>query len=747
MSSPPATSPKTAESKSKRARPTKSCLECRRKKLKCDRTQPCMQCKKLGREALCTYAFGPGTPAGEGAENGERMVKRPRVEVSNLASWGNGEQVIPSQVRSNEHLTQDPLAVRERTVAGERKSPAPSGKVYIQGSRSKYVGLGNQRALLDHFADEKSFLYASFRDSEVAATMTEISKYHSILNPKIRSVGQYSLSEAMFSQMLQALPDNSTINSLARKYTSNLENVLRVVHIPEYTKVCWEITIMRQNPTSRRPAHISEATLAQLLATLTISSRLSDTSEAGVQQLPEALISQYLELVKCWLEGLKGKQRITLPVIRVETLLLIANMYKMKPLPQLWKDSGSLVRVGMVMGLHRDPESIVGMSLFEKEQRRKIWQTIVELDLQFSLAIGLPPAIQSTDFSLKPLLNIDDEDLTEGMIEYPNPQPQSIWTDALPQIILASSLNERLDTANILARNIDIDNDAEDILSRAKSLEQNHQALQGTLPPRTKPRHTLFSNILLDVFIRRYSLALYRTVTLSEQGSNFLETRKGNLRGCVAILSHLDALDPAVADLDTIKSKNYLNVFHILCKNDINQAALLLCYEIRSFRTPGREQSSIHDESTPWTKHSLTRIVENTLNGYLQRIGEFGSDLKVILPLSIVLHSVRSDGTSEGQRRLMIQGIERVLLACRKAVPDARVSWDYSPHPSNAHTPNSQMLSTPSMQETTNNVGSHLMPQHYADGSLPLDDMSVDSLQFQKFDFGLLDWDFGQSWS
>jgi hypothetical protein len=150
MSSPPATSPKTAESKSKRARPTKSCLECRRKKLKCDRTQPCMQCRKLGREALCTYANGPGTPTGEAAENNERVVKKPRVQVSNLASWGNEEQVPSSQVKSSEHLTQDPLAVREKAAAGDKKSPAPSGKVYVQGSRSKYVGLGNQRALLDH---------------------------------------------------------------------------------------------------------------------------------------------------------------------------------------------------------------------------------------------------------------------------------------------------------------------------------------------------------------------------------------------------------------------------------------------------------------------------------------------------------------------------------------------------------------------------------------------------------------------
>lgn len=44
-----------ARPRNKRARPTISCLECRRKKLKCDREKPCMQCKKAGREAVCNY--------------------------------------------------------------------------------------------------------------------------------------------------------------------------------------------------------------------------------------------------------------------------------------------------------------------------------------------------------------------------------------------------------------------------------------------------------------------------------------------------------------------------------------------------------------------------------------------------------------------------------------------------------------------------------------------------------------------
>lgn len=45
--------------KRSRSRPTKSCEECRRKKLKCDRELPCANCKKGGRDgSICFFKSG-----------------------------------------------------------------------------------------------------------------------------------------------------------------------------------------------------------------------------------------------------------------------------------------------------------------------------------------------------------------------------------------------------------------------------------------------------------------------------------------------------------------------------------------------------------------------------------------------------------------------------------------------------------------------------------------------------------------
>lgn len=149
-------SPTPSDVNRKRARPTKSCLECRRKKLKCDRIQPCMQCKKMGRETLCQFASGP-TGSNEAEEDWERNGnKHPRVEVSKLASWGShvgsglmGNGFLGTNCGDLENTRGELLGVQ---ITSEDTRSTPLGKIQVngKGAYSKYVGLVDRMALLDH---------------------------------------------------------------------------------------------------------------------------------------------------------------------------------------------------------------------------------------------------------------------------------------------------------------------------------------------------------------------------------------------------------------------------------------------------------------------------------------------------------------------------------------------------------------------------------------------------------------------
>lgn len=86
MSEPDPLTPATA---TKRSRPVISCLECRRKKLKCDRTQPCQQCVKIGRPSRCEYQTGQEPEPSADYQPGP-LIKRPRLAPSPRDNAGEG---------------------------------------------------------------------------------------------------------------------------------------------------------------------------------------------------------------------------------------------------------------------------------------------------------------------------------------------------------------------------------------------------------------------------------------------------------------------------------------------------------------------------------------------------------------------------------------------------------------------------------------------------------------------------------
>jgi hypothetical protein len=518
--------------------------------------------------------------------------------------------------------------------------------------------------------------------------MQELSTFQRHYAPRHRCKPEIMIPyerQELMAEMLQALPSGFLFGLLQTRYVFNWETVVRILHIPTFMRECDELqNARRAEPMTTLPSHIPIWVVPQVLAVLAIGSRLRDPSERSIsgEELPDEIITKNCLMVQRWLDELHGKITLTFQILQTRALLLLARQSNLSHPSELFRRSGDLVRVALTMGLHKDAEDCDEIPKFQKEMRRKLWYTIVELDMQFALATGMPASVTSSSFNVRLLMNVDDQDLPEDMQNYPTSKEESIWTDATAQIAVTASLRDRLNATNLLGGCLDLIRDAPTILSHAKVLEKALRSLPDQFRSSTragnnnnKRMYRLFTSIMLDMSIRRPLLALYRTISMSSQASQHPEARRGALRCSLAILSHLDALDPAIADLSTVKSRDYLNLFHLLCKSDIMQAALIVCFEIRSFNsTPSssaeaNESGLSSEEQFPQTKHSLTRVVENTLNSILQRLGEFGSDLKDILPLAVVLQSVRSDGTHEEIRDSMIRGAERVLKACRKVMP------------------------------------------------------------------------------
>jgi hypothetical protein len=68
-----------------------------------------------------------------------------------------------------------------------------------------------------------------------------------------------------------------------------------------------------------------------------------------------------------------------------------------------WAFAGILIRQAYAMGLHRDPNVVTpNASIFDKQQRRKLWQAVLLQDTFLTVLLSLPPSATHTD------VNVDD---------------------------------------------------------------------------------------------------------------------------------------------------------------------------------------------------------------------------------------------------------------------------------------------------------------------------------------------------
>ena len=66
------------------------------------------------------------------------------------------------------------------------------------------------------------------------------------------------------------------------------------------------------------------------------------------------------------------------------------------------------VRIAQILGLNRDPSGFPEVSRVSAEVRRRVWWYLFYLDIQVSLAAGLPPLIENTSWDVRPISELKD---------------------------------------------------------------------------------------------------------------------------------------------------------------------------------------------------------------------------------------------------------------------------------------------------------------------------------------------------
>jgi hypothetical protein len=191
-------------------------------------------------------------------------------------------------------------------------------------------------------------------------------------------------------------------------------------------------------------------------------------------------------------------------VMCLRVLAASANSLKVK---QAKLFAEALLEYFKAAGMHRDPSLLEGRcSNFDKEMRRRLWATVMELELQSSLDRGTPSSLSSTPFDCKPPQNINDEDLVVGAVHCPVPKPSEEYTSTSYLHIASKSISFRINLCSLI-------NDTRSNLGYEQVLRYEQQINDelDAIPKwaEGEKKHVDQASALLDLQLRQYLIMLH----------------------------------------------------------------------------------------------------------------------------------------------------------------------------------------------------------------------------------------------
>ncbi|CAG7937206.1 unnamed protein product [Penicillium nalgiovense] len=346
----------------------------------------------------------------------------------------------PSQADDERLDEEDPL------LPTDQLDLAPRMMMRGRETQTRFSGSGIFASLVAQFPDIKSFAEEIKLSTPIFAQ----------LQPDLRRVKRGLLKHMVLSRsfpdpttasLISMLPSRGVVDELVALYITYIESTHRILHVPSFLRELDQFWAMRDSPAS-----ISAGFTVQVLLILACAWNLADfaslQSKSSGELKCQSAVEWTLHAGK-WIENLHTK-RPEITSMRLSILLILArNAHGMRR-SQAWLTANTLVKQAMMAGYHRDPSRYARISVFNKEMRRRLWTTIVELDLQIALDRGMPPSVQSFDYDAAPGMNIYDDEIHENSTEVPESRPLSEVTDSSFQSILSRSLPLRLQACSLM---------------------------------------------------------------------------------------------------------------------------------------------------------------------------------------------------------------------------------------------------------------------------------------------------------
>ncbi|KAE8326993.1 fungal-specific transcription factor domain-containing protein [Aspergillus sergii] len=400
-----------------------ACTVCQRRKVKCDRRQPCSTCVKG--HALCQYR--DPLPSRRRRKAQQKTVLRtlkcnddiPKTKVSD----GNEEPLASDTLGTRLHMLQHgPMDLQSNT-----RSEIGPGRLISKGERSIYL-------------DTNLWKRASNEVQDAESILPESSGGRSYQIPRARTEGEPDLDEGALlfgaapTPSLSGLHPNPVhIFKLWQIFLENVNPLTKIIHVPTLQQRILDAT----GNLDSIPSELEALMFAIYCAALR---SLSDEEVLqGFGQSRAALLTQYQQAAQSALVQAGLLKTSNMVVLQAFVIFILSVRAVYNP-HTLWSLSGIAVRIAQRIGLHRDG-SRLGLPIFETEMRRRLWWQITVVDAAISRMSGSTSSLYPLTDTRIPL-NVNDSDLDVEMQETP---PESSAATEMIFCLMRYELGQWLD--------------------------------------------------------------------------------------------------------------------------------------------------------------------------------------------------------------------------------------------------------------------------------------------------------------
>ncbi|RYP82896.1 hypothetical protein DL769_001505 [Monosporascus sp. CRB-8-3] len=579
----------------------RSCVTCRRRKVRCDKFMPCGNCRKAhiqcvfpapGRAPRRPRVRDPDAPPKQTSEREIELMKRLRKlegiveDLSGQIEFETSRHQSSSGGNSPEAATDGGAVSGGNTMERDRRRPAASafgGNMPGGGSPSNTASIGKStppgdstagphlRSATGEVQRELGRLVLNERGKTRYVSNALWTKLNDEINA-LRAESQKLTDEGSDGSEDDSSPSDTVYHSYAdhgdhhgfvlgykssdvdlsklhplpsqipfiwQVYVENVDPLVKVLHVPTMNQI---IRDCRNSMNNLSPG-LEALMFSIYLASITSMEEDEVKLNFGVEKA--TLVNRHRFATEQALAKANFLTTSELVVVQAFTLFLVL-VRRYDNTRFSWTLTGLAIRIAKSLGLHREGTHFAELKPFDVEMRRRLWWTLCLLDLRSAEDQGTELTITEGDDTRLPL-NVNDCDLSPDMTDYPE-ERQSITDMSFSLVrfevcVLARKMHTAASTMSPIPRSLHFTaQEREDWLVEAYDrIEEKY--LKGTITKDSNPLHWVAS-IIARLIMAKLSLIIYQPAVLEGDGPELSQKIRDRLfLSCVEVVEYTKILD------------------------------------------------------------------------------------------------------------------------------------------------------------------------------------------------------------